>query len=81
VGDSFLMLVPCIERIPSGFGGVGRFHRIRVSAARVVSPSSFRGNSPRGALAADLNALPPSEIGFPFFSFTRVGGAEAFRSS
>src|SRR5881397_325907 len=33
-GDGFLMLVPRIERIPSGFGGVGRFHRIWGSAAR-----------------------------------------------
>src|SRR5438105_13310123 len=31
---------------------------------RAVAPSNLRGDSPRGALAANLNTLPPSEIGF-----------------
>ena len=33
-GDGFLMLVPRVERIPSGFGGVGRVHGIAGSAER-----------------------------------------------
>src|SRR5438105_9669719 len=31
---------------------------------RAVAPSNFKGDSPRGAWAANLNTLPPSEIGF-----------------
>src|SRR5438876_11818878 len=48
-GNSFLVLVPRIERIPSGFGGVGRFHRIWGSAAR-YRPRSFQANPLGGPL-------------------------------
>src|SRR5207247_1687218 len=65
-GDGFLMLVPRIERIPSGFGGVGRFHRIWGSAARAwYRPRASRATTLGGALAAILNALRPANCLLP----------------
>ena len=70
-GDGFLMLVPRVERIPSGFGGVGRFHRIAGSAER-SRPRTSRATPLGGPGRPTSTLCLRLKLGL-FLTLTRVG--------